>query len=108
MRIPLEYLMKNKPWDQMTTAELREATKDLNGTVLDKTRPLNAAERALWRKSRGHARRNGSSRQKSERINIRLENGLLKQADKIARKKGLDRSELIAQALATVIGRKAV
>jgi hypothetical protein len=35
-----------KAWTEMTTAELREAKKDLNGTVLDKTRPLNAKEQA--------------------------------------------------------------
>jgi hypothetical protein len=96
----------NKPWTEMTTAELRQATKDLNGSVLGKTRPLNAAERALWEKSRGHRRSRGHRAPKCERVNILLERGLLREADKVAKKNGLGRSELIAQALATVIGRR--
>jgi hypothetical protein len=94
-----------KSYTEMTTAELREATKDFNGTVLDKTRPLNAKERTLWRKAGGHGRAHAD--QVHDRINISLERGLLQEADKVAKKKGLNRSELIAQALATVIGRKA-
>ena len=90
----------------MTTAELRHATRDLNGSVLDKTRPLNAAERALWDKSRERRRSHAPKTPKCERVNILLERGLLRKADKVAKKNGLDRSELIAQALATVIGRR--
>ena len=96
----------NKPWTAMTTAELRQATKDLNGSVLGKTRPLNAAERALWEKSRTHRRSRARKTSKRDRVNITLERSLLREADKIAKENGLDRSELIAQALATVIGRK--
>jgi len=96
----------NKPWTEMTTAELRQATQDLNGSVLGKTRPLNAAERALWEKSRRHRRGRAQKTPKRERVNIVLERGLLREADKVAKKNGLGRSELIAQALATVIGRR--
>lgn len=96
----------NKPWEEMTTAELRQATKDLNGSVLGKTRPLNAAERALWNKSRKRRPSGGQKIQKCERVNIMLERSLLREADKVAKENGLDRSELISRALATVIGRR--
>jgi hypothetical protein len=96
----------NKPWTEMTVAELRQATKDLNGSVLGKTRPLNAAERALWEKSAKRRRGRAGKAPKCERVNIVLERGLLREADRVAKKNGLDRSELIAQALATVIGRR--
>ncbi|MGA2440026.1 MAG: hypothetical protein ABSH08_03640 [Tepidisphaeraceae bacterium] len=96
----------NKPWTEMTTTELRQATQDLNGSVLGKTRPLNAAERALWEKSRRRRRSRAQKTPKCERVNIVLERGLLREADKVAKKNGLGRSELIAQALATLIGRK--
>jgi hypothetical protein len=99
-------MKSNKPWTEMTTAELWQATQDLNGSVLGKTRPLNAAERALWEKSRRHRRGRAQKTPKSERVNIVLERGLLREADKLAKKNGLGRSELIAQALATVIGRR--
>ena len=45
----------NKPWKEMTVAELRQATKDLNGSVLGKTRPLNAAERAYGKNPQASA-----------------------------------------------------
>ena len=96
----------NNPWTEMTTAELRQATQDLNGSVLGKTRPVNAAERGLWEKSRRHRRSRARKTPICERVNIVLERGLLREADKVAKKNGLGRSELIAQALATVIGRR--
>ncbi len=42
-----------KPWTEMTTAELRRATKDLNGSVLGKIRPLSMAERACGKNPAG-------------------------------------------------------
>jgi hypothetical protein len=54
---PQNQMKPKKAWTEMTTAELRGATKDLNGSVLDKTRPLNARERASWeRAKRGRGR----------------------------------------------------
>lgn len=96
-----------KLWTEMTTTELREATKDLRRTMLDKTRPLNAAEQALWRKAKstGYSDKERGTRQ--EQIKIRLERGLLKEADLLAKRQGLNRSELIAKALAAAIRRKA-
>jgi hypothetical protein len=73
--------------------------------IPDKTRPLNIAERALWRKAR--AKGGLTVARSRERINVTLEKELLKQADKVAREKGLRRSELIAQALTAMITRKA-
>ena len=84
-----------KAWIQMTTAELRQATKDLNGTVLDKTRPLNARERRLWEQSkRGRTRRKVGPG--ATKVHISLANDLLQKADELARKRGINRSELIA------------
>jgi hypothetical protein len=84
-----------KPWTEMTTAELREATSDLNGTVLDKTRPLNEKERKLWEQAkRGGARpKTGTG---SRKISISLAGDLLRQADVLAKERGVKRSELIA------------
>jgi metal-responsive CopG/Arc/MetJ family transcriptional regulator len=43
----------------------------------------------------------------SQKIHITLERGLVKQADKFARQKGIPRSDPIARALAEIIGKKA-
>jgi Ribbon-helix-helix protein, copG family len=84
-----------KPYSQMSAAELAEATKQYDGMVIDKTRPLNSRERKLWeRAKRGRGRpKVGKGARK---ISISLEGDLLHKADALARKKGVNRSELIA------------
>ena len=87
---------RQKRFQEMTTAELRQATKEFDREfIADKARPMNPAERARNRQLR---RRRGRPRigKGAEKINICL-----------AKEKGIRRSTLIAQALASVVGRKA-
>lgn len=96
---------KKKYWE-MTQSELTEATREFDQEfIADKARPMSGPERAQERR----ARRRGRPRvgKGSQKIHITLERGLIKQADRFARQKGLPRSELIARALAAIIGRKA-
>ena len=93
----------HKPWHKMTTAELREATREFDEPMIVPrvSRPLNAADRALHRQ----ARKRGRPRigQGAAKLYISMERGLLKQADAYARKHGLSRSELIATGVRTLI-----
>jgi hypothetical protein len=102
-------MKKHKPkrYQEMTTAELREATREFDQEfIAEKARPMNAAERARDRQLR---RRRGRPRigRGAEKINVCLERDLLTSVNKFAKKNGIGRSALIAQALAMVIGRKA-
>ena len=95
-----------KKYWEMNKTELAEATKEFDEEfVADKARPMTAAER----KEETRARRRGRPRvgKGAQKIHITLERGLVKQADKVARRNGWGRSEFIARALATAIGRKA-
>ena len=99
--------IKQKPFQEMTAAELRKATKEFDQEfIADKARLMNATERARNRRLR---RRRGRPRigKGTEKINVCLERGLLASVDRFAKEKGIRRSALIAQALASVIKRKA-
>jgi hypothetical protein len=96
-----------KRYQDMTTAELRKATKEFDQEfIAEKARPMNAAERIRNRQLR---RRRGRPRVGlgAEKINVCLERNLLASVNRLAKEKGIGRSALIAQALALVMGRKA-
>src|SRR5687768_16080368 len=90
---------KSKPLTRMSTAELARATAEFDKPmVIDTFRPLSAAEREAWqRATRGNG--NGKAKQKSAHVRVTLEPRLLKQADALARKRGLSRSQLVAEGL---------
>lgn len=96
---------KQKPYWEMNTRELAEATKEFDQEfVLDRgSRPLNAAERGQFRR----AAKRGPGRplvgKGSARINITIERGLLAEADAIGRRENIGRSELIARGLRLLV-----
>jgi hypothetical protein len=95
-----------KKYWEMNKSELAEATREFDREfIADKARPMTPAQRKEEQKARRRGRpRIGKGAQK---IHITLERGLVKEADRLAKQKGLGRSELIARALAVIIGRKA-
>ena len=95
------------PYTQMSAMELAQATKQYEKMVIDKTRPLNAKERKLWeqaKRGRGRPRVGKGAR----KISVSLESDLLKRADAAAKKRGMNRSELIADYVLAGLRRKAV
>ena len=89
--------MKNKVKhaEDMSAAELAEATREFDQPdAFARARPMTAAERA----EEGVLRR-GRPRigQGAKKISISLERGVLRDADALARKRGVKRSELIAR-----------
>jgi hypothetical protein len=99
---------KRKRYQDMNADELGAATKKYDREfVADEGRPLTASERKVFEAARrqkgGHAR-NGKA---SEKINITIERRLLQQADGLSLKSGKSRSELIADGLRLLLGRKA-
>ena len=90
--------MKRRPRhpEAMSAAELARATAKFDEPfVFERARPMTPAERAQERKLRrgpGRPRIGAGAR----KVSISLESKLLKQADAVARKRGMKRSELIA------------
>jgi hypothetical protein len=95
-----------KDFEDMTAAELADATKEFDRPfAFEKGRAMTAAERNQERKLRRGRPKIGKGARK---ISISLEGGLLRRADALARKQGLNRSELIAGFVVAGLGRAAV
>jgi hypothetical protein len=70
---------------------------------LAKSRPLNASERAAWNAFRRKAGRPNMGKNGVEKVSISVEQSLLKEADRYARKHKLNRSELFRQGVERLI-----
>ena len=93
----------HKPYDQMTTDELREATKVYDEPfVMDRSKPLTPRQKALHREAK---RRRGRPvvGKGAARVLITVERGLLGRADRFAQNHNLSRSQLIARGLEVVL-----
>ena len=91
--------MKRKPYWEMTPKELAEATKQFDDPfVIDRSRPLTPAEREQWKRIK---RKRGRPKigQGFKRISVSLEQGLLRRATALAKKRRVSRSQLLAQML---------
>jgi hypothetical protein len=94
--------------EEMTAAELARATREFDKPfAFEKARPMTMAQRVEERKLR---RRRGrpKSGDGARKVSISLEGGLLRKADALAKKEGVNRSELIAGFVIAGLRRKAV
>lgn len=96
-------MKQKKPYWEMTTAELREATKEYDREELGLPgEPLTAADRALLARA---ARKRGRPKvgQGAKRVLVSVEQGLLAEADATASRLRISRSEFIARGLKAAI-----
>ena len=92
-----------KPYWEMTTEELREATKEFDEEFVgDKARPMTPEMRARWEraKAKGEPPQNGKAEQT---IAVCLDKTLLKRCVDLAKKKRLSRDALIARGLRALL-----
>ena len=96
-----------KPYWEMNTRELAEATRDLDGDLPPGfLRPLSAKNKALWermKRKRGRPPIGEGARV----ISLSVEKSLLKRSDDLARKEGLTRAQLFARALQNLLRKRA-
>src|SRR2546430_103717 len=92
----------NKPYWEMTTEELRAATKEYDRPNL-RSYPLNAEDKVLHRRAK--RRKPGRPRigKGAARVPVSLERGLLKRIDAFAKRNGVSRSQVLARGAETVI-----
>ena len=95
---------KHKPYWEMTTAELAEATRRFEGEVdiQRDTRPLTSKEREQHQRA---MRRPGRPRvgRGAKVISLSLERGILESADKFAAEIGASRAQVVTMALVGLI-----
>jgi len=92
-----------KPYWEMTTDELREATKEFDEDfVFERAKPLTPAMKARWEraKNKGEPATNGTAEQT---IAVSLDKVLLKDCTALAKKKRLSRDALIACGLRVLL-----
>ncbi|HEX4795411.1 MAG TPA: ribbon-helix-helix domain-containing protein [Humisphaera sp.] len=96
---------QQKPFSQMTTAELRKATKEFDKEfVVDTFGPLTKKGRELHRaaRNRGGRPRIGAG---AKVISISIERELLNEADALAKRRGVSRARLVAEGLSMVLAK---
>ena len=92
-----------KPYWEMTTEELREATKEFDEEfVAEQAKPLTPAMRARWEKvkAKSAGEKNGRAQ---KTIAVRLEKTLLDRCAALAKKKHISRDALIARGLKALL-----
>ena len=97
---------KRKRYSDMTTAQLREATREYDRQWSGRGlpgRPLTAADRTLHRKARGRPMIGKGAKI----VPVSVERELLTQADAFAQRHKLKRSEMVAQGLRLVMASQA-
>jgi hypothetical protein len=93
---------RRKRYSEMTTAQLRRATREYDRQYTGPGlpgKPLTAADRALHRKARGRPMVGKGAKI----VPVSIERGLLAQADAFAQRNKLKRSEMVAQGLRLVM-----
>lgn len=90
-------------YERMKPEELRKATRAFDEEmVVDKSRPLTAAELKAWEAARrkpGRPRRGAGAKV----ISVSVERGLLARSDALARELGVSRASLIERGLRAVL-----
>src|SRR5262249_18197388 len=92
-----------KPYWEMTTEELREATKEFDEEfVADRAKPLTPEMRARWERARAKPPR-AEDGKGEQTIAVRLEKALLDRCTALAKKKRISRDALIARGLRALL-----
>jgi hypothetical protein len=92
-----------KPYWELTTAELREATKEFDEEfIAEKSRPLTPAMKATWERAKAKLGRAGGG-DATQTIAVRLDKTLLDRCTALAKKKRLSRDALVARGLRALL-----
>jgi hypothetical protein len=96
---------QSKHPEDMSAAELAAATKEFDRLyAFERARPMTAAQRAVERRLRGRPKIGAGAK----KVSISLEGRLLKMTDALAKKEGINRSQLITDLIVSGLGRRAV
>ena len=107
MRKPTRKGMSIRQFEDLPKSEKDRIAREIEAETpqqrLARSRPLNASERAQWRRFK---KKPGRPKMGAGSINVSvsLEKTLLRQADRFARRHGMSRSELVTQGVKAMIG----
>ena len=92
-----------KSYSEMTTAELREATREFDREFVP-TQPLTASDREKHRRARVGRPTIGKG---AKIVPVSIERGLLKEADAFAKNHKMKRSQMVSEGLRLVMEQRA-
>ena len=97
-----------KPYWEMTTEELAQATREFDQEHIGETfREMTPSEEKAWRAAVSKRRRGRPSRDTGLRtVSLQIEAALLKRLDALAKKRGLSRARLVAESLEAMLSKK--
>lgn len=101
-------MKSRKPYWEMTTAELRKATREFDKPfAFEKGEPLTDADKEQFRKARQYARKSKLGRPRvgrgAARITTTVERSLLSRVDRYAKQHSLTRAQIIAQGMERIL-----
>jgi len=97
----------SKPYWEMNTQELAEATREFDGDLdFRRLKPLSPEMKALWERMK-RKRGRPPVGEGSKVISLSVEKSLLKKSDDLAKKQGLTRAQLFARALESLLRKRA-
>ena len=93
-------------FESLSDAEKERVWREIDGLtsrqIATRSRPLNSQERTLWRKFKRKAGRPRIGKGVKV-VSVGLEKDLLKRADALAKRRGVNRSKLVSDALRALI-----
>src|SRR6185295_19147075 len=97
----------SKPYWEMNTQELAEATREFDGDIDPRRlKPLSPEMRAQWERMK-RKRGRPPVGEGSKVISLSVEKSLLRRSDNLAKKEGLTRAQLFARALESLLRKRA-
>jgi hypothetical protein len=99
-----------KRWTEMTTAQLREATREYDREIpLSETRPMTAKERADWKHFQALLRKEERAKRrllaKASAVRLHVEPRLLARADDFAKRTGMTRDAVFCRGVDLLLRR---
>lgn len=93
-----------KPYWEMTTDELAEATKQFDEEfVIDQSRPLTPAEHVKWERLKRATPGRPKVGEGVQVVSVSIEKQLLRSADRLAKRRKVSRASLIAEGLRALL-----
>jgi hypothetical protein len=92
-----------KEFDRFMALPDSEKTREAEAAAKRKSRPLSAAERAMFREAGMGRRGRPTTGKGAKQISLTMEAGLLARADRFARSHGMTRARLIAAGVERVL-----
>ncbi len=98
-----ELVVQKKPYTKMNSKELRKATEEFDKEfVIDTFGPMPPAAQRQWERMKAKPGRPKVGKG-AKVISLSVERGLLERSDRLARKMGLSRAELVSRGLQAVL-----